>query len=90
MASWRRTTCEQGLFYRDHQPKLVDRFRGEFIYLQDGDVVWHGADPSNLGSRRQLSGDKKDSALWLKLVDPEEIEGERFGVDDECLAAMAA
>jgi hypothetical protein len=87
--SWRRTTCEQGLFYRDHQKKLVDRYRGEFIFLQDGDVVWHGEDPANLGSRRQLSGDKKDRALWLKLVDPEETEGERFSVYDECLTDLA-
>jgi len=90
VASWRQTTCEQGLFYRDHQRQMVDRFRGEFIYLQDGDVVWHGADPANLGSRRHLSGGKKDRALWLKLVDPEETEGEQFGVYDQCLAMMAA
>ena len=88
--SWRRTTCEQGLFYRDHQKRLVDKFRGEFIFLQDGEVVWHGEDPANLGSRRNLSGDKKDRALWLKLVDPEEREGERFAAYDENLAALAA
>ena len=82
---WRLTACEQGLFYRDHQAELVDRYAGEFIYLQDGRVVWHGADPSRLGSRRALSGEKKDSALWLKWVDPEEKEGERFEVYEECL-----
>ena len=51
-----------------------------------------GADriPSNLGSRRQLSGEKKDSALWLKLVDAEEHEGERFNVYEECLKTFAA
>jgi uncharacterized protein (DUF362 family) len=87
--SWRQTTCEQGLFYRDHQKRLVDNYRGEFIFLQDGDVVWHGADPANLGSRRQLSGDKKDRALFLKLVDPEEREGERFDVYDECLKDLS-
>jgi hypothetical protein len=89
VASWRRTTCEQGLFYRDHRRRLVDRYRGEFIFLQDGEVVWHGPDPANLGSRRQLSGAKKERALWLKLVDPEETEGERFAVYDQCLSAMA-
>ena len=89
--SWRRTTCEQGLFYLENQRKLVDRHRGECIFLQDGNVVWHGADPSVLrGSRRDLSGDKKDRALWLKLVDPEENEGERFGVYDEVLREMSA
>ena len=85
VANWRRTTCEQGLIYQDEQRKLIDRYRGEFIYMQDGQVVWNGVDPSNLGSRRKLSGDKKDSALWLKYVDPEEGEGERFERYNECL-----
>ena len=48
------------------------------LKIQDGQVVWNGVDPSNLGSRRDLSGDKKDSALWLKYVDPEEEEGGAF------------
>ena len=85
VANWRRTTCEQGLIYQDQQRKLIDRYRGEFIYLQDGQVVWNGVDPSNLGSRRKLSGDRKDSALWLKYVDPAEGEGERFERYNECL-----
>jgi uncharacterized protein (DUF362 family) len=85
VANWRRTTCEQGLVYQDEQRKLIDRYRGEFIYLQDGQVVWNGIDPSNLGSRRKLSGDRKDSALWLKYVDPAEGEGERFERYNECL-----
>ena len=85
VANWRRTTCEQGLIYQDEQRKLIDRYRGEFIYMQDGQVVWNGDDPSNLGSRRKLSGDRKDSALWLKYVDPEEGEGERFERYSECL-----
>ena len=85
VANWRRTTCEQGLIYQDQQRKLIDRYRGEFIYMQDGQVVWNGADPSNLGSRRKLSGDRKDSALWLKYVDPAEGEGERFERYNECL-----
>jgi uncharacterized protein (DUF362 family) len=85
VASWRRTACEQGLFYRDHRQELVGRYAGEFIYLQDGEVVWNGPDPTNLGSRRVLSGEKKDRALWLKFVDPEEREGERFEAYEECL-----
>ena len=88
--SWRRTTCEQALYYQDRKGKLIDQYRGNFIFLQDGDVVWHGADPANLGSRRELSGKKKDQGMWLKLVDPEETEGERFAAYDECLAALSA
>ena len=85
VTSWRRTACEQGLFYREEQPRLVDQYAGEFIYLQANEVVWHGPDPTNLGSRRELSGEKKDSALWLKRVDPEEREGEHFEVYEDCL-----
>ncbi|MBI2504059.1 MAG: DUF362 domain-containing protein [Candidatus Latescibacteria bacterium] len=85
VANWRRTTCEQGLIYREEQRQIVDRHRGQFIYMQDGSVVWHGPDPSNLGSRRMLSGDRKDSALWLKYVDPEEREGEHYEAYEECL-----
>ena len=83
--NWRRTTCEQGLIYMDARSKLVDRYRGQFIYMQDGQVVWNGENPSNLGSRRELSGEKKNSALWLKYVDPDEGEGEHFERYDECL-----
>jgi uncharacterized protein (DUF362 family) len=86
----RETACEQGLYYRDHQKNMIDRFQGQFIYMQDGEVVWHGPDPSNIGSHRDFSGKKPGSALWLKLVDPEEQEGERFEVYEQCLAALSA
>ena len=85
VASWRRTTCDQALVYAARRESMISRHANEFVYLQDGEVVWSGADPSHLGSRRQLSGKRKDSALWLKYVDPEEREGERFGVYEECL-----
>ena len=86
----RETACEQGLFYRDGQKDIVDRYRDNFIYMQDGEVVWHGPDPSNIRSHREFSGRKPGSALWLKLVDPEEREGEKFDVYEDCLAAMSA
>ncbi|MFA6109343.1 MAG: DUF362 domain-containing protein [Candidatus Latescibacterota bacterium] len=85
VSSWRRTACEQGLFYQSHQEALTRKYAGEFLYLQAGEVVWHGPDPTNLGSRRQLSGDRRHSALWLKYADPEEREGERFERYRECL-----
>ncbi len=88
--SWRRTTCEQALVYQDKKPALVDKYRGQYVFLQDGEVVWNGPDPANLGSRRLLSGDKKDQAMWLKLVDPEEVEGEQYAVYEDCLRQMGA
>jgi len=88
--NWRLTTCQQGIAYLENQRQLVDKYRGQFIYMQGGEVVWHGLDPSDLGSRRQLSGTKKDSALWLKLVDPDEHEGEKFSVYERLLSDFAA
>ncbi len=87
---WRETTCEQALLYRDHQREFVARYAGEFICLQDGEVIWHGPDPSTLPSRRTLSGEHKDSAIWLKLVDPEEREGEHFEVYEKELSRIRA
>ncbi len=90
VASGRRTACEQGLFYRDRREEMVDRFAGNFIYLQEGEVIWHGEDPAVLSSHRQMSSRKKDQAMWLKLVDPEEREGERFEVYETLLSRMAS
>jgi len=81
VASWRRTTCEQALYYRDHRDELVGQYHDGYVYLQDNRVIWHGPDPNNLGvSRRVLSGYRKDRALWLKKIEPEEREGEHFDV----------
>ena len=58
--------------------------------MQEGEVAWHGDDPSLIGSHRSYSAAKPGSALWLKLVDPEESEGEQFEVYDRCLSALSA
>ncbi len=87
IANLRRTACQQGLFFRDNRDRLVERYVGVFIYLQDGEVIWSGAHPENAGDVQQLSGDRKDQAVWLKLVDPEEKEGEHISVYEQILAA---
>jgi len=86
--SWRKTTCEQALFYRDHSQEMVDKYAGDYIYLQDGEVVWNGTDPRRLGSRRGLSREKPDHALWLKLVDPDDTEKEHFEVYERNLGKL--
>ena len=80
VASWRRTTCEQALFFRDRRQQFVDRYAGEYVYVQDGNVIFHARDRQPEGSRRHLAGARKDSAIWLKYVDPDEMEGEHFEV----------
>ena len=83
--AWRRSTCEQALYYRDHAAEFVAKYAGEYILLQDGEVRWHDADSSIQRSRRDLAGANAQSAMWFKLVDPEEPEGEHFEVYEQCL-----
>ena len=78
--SWRKTTCEQALYYLDHKDEFMDQYAGQYIFLQDNEVVLSGPDFRNMGSRRGLSRGKPDHALWLKLVDPDDMEGENFDV----------
>ena len=87
IASLRRTACQQGLFYRENRSRLVEHYAGSFIYLQDGEVVWSGVQPENAGAVQKLSGDRADQAVWLKLVDPDEREGEHISVYERILAA---
>ena len=90
MATVRETACEQGLFYRDRMRAMVDRYRGNFVYLQDGEVKWSGPDPSHIKSHREFTGQRPGSALFLKLVDPEEREGEHFETYEDCLRRLRA
>ena len=88
--SWRLTTAEQALHYQDNRKKYVDKYAGEYILLQEGEVRWHDASSDLRMSRRILAGDRRDQALWMKYVDPEEAEGEHFGVYDDALAVSLA
>lgn len=86
-ASWRRTMCEQALFYRDN-PGQFAPYAGQYILLQDGEVRWHSRDGRINVSRRELAGAHPDRALFYKFVDPDEAEGERYAVYERALAAM--
>lgn len=88
--SWRRTTCEQALYYRDNMQKFVDQYAGEYILLQDYEVRWHNESSYLRRSRRKLAGEHPDQAMWLKYVDPEEKEGEKFEVYEATLADLKA
>ena len=80
--------CEQALHYREHQTELAQRYEREYVYLQNGAVIWHGADPRGPGSRRLLSGSDPASAVYLKWADPQEEEGERFEVYESALVQL--
>ena len=83
--SWRRTTAEQGLYYRDNRQKFYDQYAGEFILLQQGQVRWHDPSGNLRVSRRLLAGDNPDQAMFFKYVDPAETEGEHYEVYERTL-----
>lgn len=88
--SWRRTTCEQALYYRDHMRDFFDTYANQYILLQEREVKWHNDDSILKVSRRELAGENPDEAMWLKYVDPEEAEGEHFEVYEQTLATLEA
>jgi uncharacterized protein (DUF362 family) len=83
--SVRRTTAEQGLIYRDKQRHFVDHYAGKYILLQQGEVRWHDEFSDIHIDRRSLHGFRPDQGMYLKYVDPEESEGERFGVYERAI-----
>jgi len=85
---WRRTTAEQALYYLEHRQELEDRYAGQYILLRDGEVIWHDTTSRLKVSRRQLAGQKRRRAMWLKLVDPEEAEGEHVEVYERALTQI--
>ena len=89
IAAWRKTTCEQALFYRAHQDEIMNEYAGQYVLLQDGEVTWHGVDTQTLGSWRELHRDKPNQAPWLKHVGPTDEEGEHFRVYEEILAKLS-
>ena len=69
---------------------MIEEHRGNFVYLQDGEVKWSGENPAHIRSHREFTGKKPGSALFLKKVDPEEREGEHFEAYEDCLNRMRA
>jgi hypothetical protein len=88
VVSWRRTTAEQALFFRDCASEVRRQYAGQYILLQMGVVRWSGAELKRQQSRRILSGGRPEQAMWLKYVDPQESEGEHFEVYEQVLRSM--
>jgi uncharacterized protein (DUF362 family) len=87
--TWRRTMCEQALYYTEHR-RALERYAGQYILLQDNQVRWHSPDGTIRVSRRELAGGHPDHAMWFKFVDPDEAEGEHYEVYERALAQMPA
>ena len=43
-------------------------------------MIWSGTDPQQAGSVQEIAARKEDQAVWLKLADPDELEGEHMEV----------
>jgi uncharacterized protein (DUF362 family) len=86
--SWRRTTAEQALYFLEHKEKFLAEHSGDFILLQMGEVRWADKTGTLRGSRRQLSGEHPEQAMWLKFIDPTDNEGEHFEVYENALKKM--
>jgi uncharacterized protein (DUF362 family) len=87
--SWRKTTSEQALYYRDHMREFVDKYAGEYILLQMNEVKFHSESSYLNVSRRELAGDHPEQGMFMKYVDPNEAEGECFDVYERALADIA-
>jgi len=86
--SWRRSTAEQALYYRDHQAEFEKEYAGKYILLQMGEVRWADESGSLRGSRRVLSGEHPEQAMWMKYVSPGDPEREHFEIYEHALAQM--
>ncbi len=86
--SWRRTTAEQALYYRDHASDFRRRYAGQYILLQMEQVRWSGDATGIRESRRVLAGDHPEQALWMKYVEDKDSEAEHFEVYESVLERM--
>jgi hypothetical protein len=66
VVTWRRTTAEQALHYRDHQKEMIEKYAGEYILMQMGEVRWSDKSGSLWASRRKLAGEHPEQAMWFK------------------------
>ncbi len=88
--SWRRTTAEQGLYYRDHRHEISAQHAGQYILQQEGEVRWADKSGNLTGSRRLLAGQHPEQAMWMKFVDPDEVmnENEHYEIYEQTLRQM--
>ena len=90
VVSWRRTMAEQGIYYAEHREQFVRDYAGKYILLQMGEVRWSDVVGDIRASRRVLSGDHPEQAMFYKFVSPDEEEGEHFEVYAQTLEQMRA
>lgn len=88
--SWRRTTAEQAMYFVDHRKEIMSKYAGEYILLQMGEVKWHDKSGVLDRSRRILSGEHPEQAMWFKYVDPDEQEEEHYEVYERTLESIKA
>ena len=78
--SWRKTIAEQGQYYQQHRAEIVEKYAGQYILLQMGEVKYSDPEGHIRVSRRELAGSHPEQGMWMKYVDPQEDEGEHYEV----------
>ena len=74
----RRSSAESGIAYRKRRSEFLDKHRGKYVGLCDGEVVFEADDMTGLGSRGEMmkKAGKPNRGIWIKLVAPEDEEDE--------------
>ncbi|TVR60312.1 MAG: DUF362 domain-containing protein [Spirochaetaceae bacterium] len=89
VVTWHRTMCEQAMYFAENRESIVAEHAGKYILLQMGEVKWSDTSGDINVSRRRIAGSNPDESLWLKFVDPDESEAEKFRVYSHALERFA-
>lgn len=81
------STCEQGLYYAEHEEEFKKKYGGNYIFLRGKECVWSNPVPHWGSSRSVIPG---KGALWLKYVPlpGEEPEIENYHMYEDTLKLL--
>jgi uncharacterized protein (DUF362 family) len=82
----RRDTCVQALLYRERRAEFLAESGGRYIGLVEGEVIFDEPDLSGLHSRGRMMAGHPERAFFLKYVQPEDADPERYEVYERLLA----
>ncbi|MBM3216885.1 DUF362 domain-containing protein [Candidatus Poribacteria bacterium] len=88
----RYSIAEQAHIFVDDRARFLNEYPEQYVGLYDGDVIFTGTDLDNMQSRGQIARErgKRDKGLYLKRVEPSEIDPETFSVYEGLLARARA
>jgi uncharacterized protein (DUF362 family) len=82
-----RSTCEQGLYYAEHEDELIEKYGGNFVFFRNRECVWCNPEPTWGKSRSEFPG---KGALWFKYIPKkgEETVKENFQMYEDTLKIL--